>query len=162
MTYDLGDFLDREVYPALFQRLDLAFPEYRFRRLLDRWEASDNATRALPGAPRPDHVDCYPDRPWGLVVHGGGFVRFLDLVNGGVKPNGADFVDAVRKLAGLAGVSMPQQQVTREEAERHARRYARRAALAAVVALCRKTILSDEGENARNTSPAADWTNPRE
>ena len=81
-TNDLGDFLDREVYPALFDRLDGAFREYGFKRKGHRWEATDaNASRSLPGQPRPDRVNCYVNRPWGLVIQGGDFVRFLDLVS---------------------------------------------------------------------------------
>jgi DNA primase len=147
---DLGEFLDREVYPALFGRLDSAFREYGFRRKGDRWEATAaDATRSLPGSPRPERVNCYGNRPWGLVIHGGHFVRFLDLVNGGTKPSGSDFPEAVRKLAERVGLSMPEREVSTEDAERHAKRHARRSALETVAALCRKTLLSDAGENAR-------------
>jgi DNA primase catalytic core len=146
---DLGDFLDREVYPALFDRLDGTFREYGFRRRGNRWEATAEATRALPGSPRPERVCCYADRSWGLVIHGGDFVRFLDLVNGGTKPTGADFPEAVRKLADLAGVTMPERQASHEEAERHAKRHARQSALETVAALCREMLQSEGGARAR-------------
>jgi hypothetical protein len=148
-TNDLGDFLEHSVYPALFDRLDLAFPEYRFRRKGNRWEASTaDATRSLPGSPRPDRVNCYVNRPWGLVIQGGGFVRLLDLVNGGTKPSGPDFAAAVCKLADLAGIPMLEREVSTEDAERQAKRHARRSALETVAALCRETLLSADGENA--------------
>ena len=146
---DLGDFLDHEVYPALFDRLDRAFPEYGFYRRGKHWQATADASRALPGSPRPDRVCCYENRPWCLVIHGRNPVRLLDLVNGGTKPTGADFPDAVRKLADLAGVPFPERQVSREEAERHAKRHARRSALEAVCTLCRATLLCDGGKAAR-------------
>lgn len=150
MTNDLGDFLDREVYPALFDQLDRAFPQFGFRRKGNQWEATDeNASRSLPGSPRPDRVCCYANRKYGLLIHGGDFVRFLDLANGGTKPSGVDFPEAVRKLADLAGVTMPERQVSNEDAERHAKRHARRSALETVAALCRETLLSDAGKNAR-------------
>jgi DNA primase catalytic core len=145
----LGDFLDREVYPALFDRLDGAFREYGFKRKGNRWEATTEATRALPGSPRPESVCCYANRPWGLVIHGREFVRFLDLVNGGTKPTGADFPEAVGKLADLAGLTMPARQVSHEEAERNARRHARRSALETVAALCREALQSQAGAKAR-------------
>ena len=72
---DLDDFLDGKVYPALFDRLDRAFPEYGFKRKGNRWEATADATRSLPGSPRPDRVNCYGNSPWGLVIQGGDFVR---------------------------------------------------------------------------------------
>jgi hypothetical protein len=48
---DLGEFLDSEIYPALVERLDSAFPEYGFRRHAGHWEATQEATRRLPDAP---------------------------------------------------------------------------------------------------------------
>jgi DNA primase len=141
--------LDREVYPVLFDRLDRAFPEYGFRRKAKHWEATADATRVLPGSPRPERVCCYVNRPWGLVIQGGSFVRFLDLVNGGTKPSGSDFPEAVRKLAGLAGVAVPEREVSPEEAERQAKLDARRSALETVAALCQETLRSDAGKAAR-------------
>jgi hypothetical protein len=149
LRQDLGEFLDHEVYPALFDRLDRAFPEYGFQRRGKHWEATAEATRALPGSPRPDRVCCYGNRPWCLVVHGGNPVRLLDLVNGGTKPTGADYPEAVRKLSELAGVPFPQREVSPEEAKRHAKRHARRSALEAVCFLCRTTLLSDGGKATR-------------
>jgi DNA primase len=146
---DLGDFLDHEVYPALFDRLDRAFPEYGFCRRGKHWVATTDATRVLPGSPRPDRVYCYGNRPWCLIIHGANPVRFLDLVNGGTKPTGADFSEAVRKLSELAGVPLPERQVSLEEARHHAKRHAHRGALEAVCFLCRATLLSDAGKAAR-------------
>ena len=146
---DLGDFLDHEVYPVLFDRLDRAFPEYGFYRWAEHWVATTDATRALPGSPRPERVYCYSNRPWCLVIHGGNPVRLLDLVNGGTKPTGADYPEAVRKLSDLAGVPFQERQVSPEEAKRHAKRHARRSALEAVCFLCRTTLLSDGGKAAR-------------
>ena len=37
---DLGDFLDREVFPALWLRLDQAFPEFGFVRRSTYWLAT--------------------------------------------------------------------------------------------------------------------------
>jgi DNA primase len=149
LRQDLGEFLDHEVYPALFDRLDRAFPEYGFQRRGNHWVASAEATRALPGSPRLDRVYCYSNRPWCLVIQGGNPVRFLDLVNGGTKPTGADFPEAVRKLSELARVPFPQREVSPEEAKRHAKRHARRSALEAVCFLCRATLLSEDGKAAR-------------
>jgi hypothetical protein len=56
-TSDLGDFLEREVYPALFDRLDSAFPEYGFKRRGKLWTATaDSASRSLPGSPPADRA----------------------------------------------------------------------------------------------------------
>lgn len=106
---DLRDFLEREVYPALWNRLDAAFPEFGFQNKGRYWQATDETTtRGLPGAPRPDRVNAYENTPFGFVIHGGDFVPWVAYVAGGIPPQGRDFVEAVRKLADLAGVSFPE------------------------------------------------------
>lgn len=132
----LQDWLDGELYPALFTRLDQAFPEYGFRRSGKAWTATAKEARNLPGEPRPDRVCCYENSPHGLVIQGGGFVRFLNLVNGNRSPSGADFLNAVRTLADKAGITMPQREMTPEEAATAVRTQARRDALDVVVEHC--------------------------
>lgn len=146
---DLNTFLDREVYPALFQKLDAAFPDYGFRRRGRYWQASQDATRALPGSPRPDRVYCYPNRPWGLVVQGEGVVRFLALVNDGRRPDGPDFVPAVKRLCELAGVPFPEPEVSPEELLRLRWQEARRAAVEAVLVHAETALWSEAGAAAR-------------
>ena len=110
---DLGGFLGQTVYPALWERLDQAFPEFGWQRRGDKWEATDEAhSRTLPSSPRPDRVQAYENASFGFQIHGGDFVRWLDYVNGGTKPTGADFLEAARKLATLAGVSFPEREWT--------------------------------------------------
>ena len=75
---DIGDFLDQEVYPALFDRLDAAFPEFGWRRNGSRWIATNAAhTWGLQGRPRPDRVNAYENTPFGFVVHGSAFTSWL-------------------------------------------------------------------------------------
>lgn len=96
------DFLEREVLPALFERLDAAFPDFGWTRTGRGWTATNRAhTKELLGA-RPDRVVC--NAPFGFLVHGGEPTAWTAYVSGGAAPRGRDFVEAVRKLAGLAGV----------------------------------------------------------
>lgn len=149
---DLGEFLDREVYPALFNRLDTAFPEFGWkRRAGGGWTAT-----TWPGDfpftvqhENPDRLMVYANRPWWIKVHGHEGVRFLDLVNHGRRPSGPEFVEAVRKLADLAGVRFPEREVTPEEMERASRRDARRSALETVIGHCHEALLGPAGEAAR-------------
>src|SRR5262249_50204537 len=93
MQEDLGTCLAEKVYPALFGRLDSAFPEFGFVKHGDSWEA----TRWPAGFPytveqkRPDRLMVYPDRPWWIKVHGHTGLRFLDYVNKGKRPRGEEF-----------------------------------------------------------------------
>jgi DNA primase len=90
----------------------------------------------------------YPDRPWWIKVHGHEGVRFLDLVNGGRKPEGPDFVPAVRHLCELAAVPFPERDLSPEEAELLHKRDARRFALEAVASYAQETLFSPVGKAA--------------
>ena len=68
---DLGEFLEQEVYPALFERLDAAFPDFGWQRKGNRWEATAEHTRTLAGSPRPDRVQAYDNTPFGFQIQGG-------------------------------------------------------------------------------------------
>lgn len=145
----LDDFLDRDLYPTLNKRLDSAFPELGFKRKGSHWEATnENAVRSAFGA-RAERLYAYDNSPHGMTVQGGGFVRFLDYINGMVRPTGSTFLDAVERLAEKAGVKMPEREVSPEEAERFARINAKRSALETVAELCRKTLLAPGGATAR-------------
>lgn len=140
--HTLGDLLDEKVYPALFERLDSAFPEYGWRKSGDKWTATSwPADFPFPVQhENPDRLMVYRNRPWWVKVHGHEGVRFLELVNGGRKPEGVDFVNAVRRLCELAGVPFPERERTAEEARQHERREARREALEVVARYAERTL----------------------
>jgi ribosomal protein L13E len=148
---DLGVFLDEEVYPSLFPHLSAAFPEFEWKMRGGHWVA----TRWPVSFPypvndqHPDRLMVYPNHPWWIKVHGHSGVRFLDYVNGGRKPDGPDFLQAVRTLAALAGVSFPEREYTEEEREHARRREARRSILEAVISSAQEVLWSARGEAAR-------------
>jgi DNA primase len=148
---DLGNYLDTTVYPALFLRLDSAFPEFNWKKHGDAWEA----TTWPPDFPEPandkrgDRLMVYPDRPWWIKVHGHSGVRFLDYVNGGRKPIGPEFPEGVRKLCQAAGVPFLDREQTKEQVEQAHKREARRAVLEDTIAFCQEVLWSEQGEQAR-------------
>ena len=83
------------------------------------------------------------------MIQGGGFVRFLDLVSGGTKPTGGNFLEFVGKLAKLAGISVPAREISPQEAAQCAKREARRGALETVSRFCHEELLSERGAGAR-------------
>ena len=93
------DFYEREVLPSLFACLDRAFPEFGWKADRQGWKGTKKASGVDA---RADRVVCH--KPFGFLVHGGNATSWLSYVNGGTKPTGRDFVEAVRKLASLAGV----------------------------------------------------------
>jgi hypothetical protein len=147
---DYGTYLNETVYPALFRRLDSAFPEYGWTLHGDAWVA----TRWPADFPveaqhkRPDRLMVYQDSPWWIKVHGHGGARFLDLVNGGRKPSGAEFLAAVRRLCDLAGVPFPEREISPEVLERQRRQEARSAVLEDLSVCCQGWLWGEQGSKA--------------
>jgi DNA primase len=100
----VADFYERQVLPALMDRLDQAFPEFGWRRDARGWVAtSAEYTRSTLGA-RPDRVVCHGDAPRGFLIHGQGAVLWTTYLNDGQPARGRDFIGMVRTLAARAGI----------------------------------------------------------
>jgi hypothetical protein len=95
---------EAEVLPALVDRLDSAFPEFGWRRDALGWVASNEEFTHTTLGVRADRVVCHGDAPRGFLVYGDRAVLWTTYVNDGQPARGRDFVDAVRELAGRAGL----------------------------------------------------------
>lgn len=110
----LSTFLDEEVLPALFERLDAAFPEFGWqRRPQGHWQATNrDFTKSTLGARESRVVASYP---FGFKIHGGDFRTWTSYLNGGTTPHGSEFPQVVRQLAERAGVAFPELSWTPEQ-----------------------------------------------
>ena len=103
-------FYEQRVLPALYQRLDRAFPELEWNWTGNGWKG---VKRTDGGAySRYDHTAVVCNHPWGFVTRSGTATSWLAYVNGGIMPQGAALADAVRRLADLAGVDYSWQPAT--------------------------------------------------
>ena len=96
--------LDNVLYPALFERLDVAFPEFGWVRTRDGWKATNNDHTKSTFGVRADRTVC--NRPYGFYAHGGSYRTWLDYVSGGSHLRGEEFTEAVARLASKAGVDL--------------------------------------------------------
>lgn len=98
------DYYTDVVLPALADRLDVAFPEFGWRRDARGWVATnEEMTHQALGA-RAERVVAHGPAPRGFLIHGADPILWTAYVNGGQVPQGAEFVRAVRELAERAGV----------------------------------------------------------
>jgi DNA primase len=98
------DFYIEVVLPALQERLDVAFPEFGWKRDRQGWVATNQEfTHRVLGV-RADRVVAHGPTPRGFLVHGGESVLWTAYMNDGLPARGRDFVSAVRGLAERAGV----------------------------------------------------------
>ena len=96
------EFYHREVLPALIEKLDLAFPEFHWRRTDGGWVA-DNQHNYVRAGGRPHELVTCTDAD-GFSIGGRPEMTWLAYVNGGRTPRGTEYLAAVRHLAELAGV----------------------------------------------------------
>jgi DNA primase len=97
------DFYDDVVLPAVIERLDRVFPEFGWRRDSRGWVATDEEFTHRTFAARAERVVARPGHS-GFLIHGGESMSWTAYLNGGVLPQGREFVRTVRELAARAGV----------------------------------------------------------
>jgi len=143
----LVDFYERDVLPVLFERLDRAFPELQWSPAGSGWVGArhDAQTRSSTSTDRIFNLVCH--QPWGFVSRDGTVTSWLAYVNNGTEPTGAEFADAVLRLAHLAGVDATpvNQRVSREEQHAACRRHRRHQLLEAFVAYCHVNMNGPSG-----------------
>lgn len=143
----LGDYLDDVVLPAVFERLDQAFPEFGWRTTPGGWVATNRDTTKRLFDARPERVVC--NRPFGVLVHGGQSLSWVAYLSGGQPPRGREFVEVARRLCELAGVAFPDQEVTPEELHARERAERRRAVLEKLFEVTARFLHEDIGAAAR-------------
>lgn len=141
---DMKDLLEQEVFPALWKRLDSAFPAFEFRlsRNSRYWHATnEQAARQLPGSPRPGRVMAYGDTPFGFTIQGDQFIPWIVYLSGEPSPRGVRFIEIVKDLCQRSGVAFPEQEPQGVKSRREV-------ILEEVLAFCEKTLWRKEGERA--------------
>mgnify|MGYP006969399763 FL=1 len=95
-------FYEERVLPALYQRLDRAFPELEWNWTGDGWKGVKKTEGGAYN--RYDHTAIVCNHPWGFVTRAGTATSWLAYINGGVMPQGASSLPAtspVRKRSPL-------------------------------------------------------------
>jgi DNA primase len=137
------DYYTDVVLPALYERLDTAFPEFGWRRDARGWVATnDQLTHRVFGV-RAARVVAHGPAPRGFLIHGGEATLWTAYVAGGAVPRGERFTQAVLALARRAGVDTAplQRPVPRDR---------RTDLLHDFFTLCRRELAADAGTPARD------------
>lgn len=119
-NHELQNFIEYDLLPAMFERIDVVFPELEFRRKGDKWESKY-------------HLDGEKDGGNKVVSYVYGNTKFMavdharekvGLINLYMRLNGKEFIPAVKELAEVCGLSLPSSDSKqwREYEERQANR----------------------------------------
>jgi DNA primase catalytic core len=104
---NITEWINRELYPALYDKIDAAFPELHFiRNSRGEWNSPRKLDGSEPKHPRRDKT-VVTAKYAGLLEQGGDALSFIDYVK---SRDGAEFISAVKTLAAVVGLSLPERE----------------------------------------------------
>lgn len=101
---NITDWIKEELYPALFYNIDSALPEHDFKQFSGGWRSKTY----LDGAPhksRNDKTVISKRAPGFIIEQGGDTIGLVDYV---MRRDRIDFIPAVKKLADIVKLQMPE------------------------------------------------------
>ena len=105
---DLNDFLEIEIYPAIFNRLDQLLPEFDLQYRRRYWQSAKNNLLKTDGTEGSSggSVYIYENRP-GILKSYKASSPSRNLVNYLAERQGKTWIEAVREMAEFANISIP-------------------------------------------------------
>jgi DNA primase catalytic core len=99
---NITDWIKYELYPSLFECIDRAFPEHKFKRTSQGWTSKTY----LDGRAhkRTDKTVVTKQAPGYILEQGGEVKSLVDYV---IDRDGVDFITAIRTLSDIAGLQIP-------------------------------------------------------
>lgn len=116
MVKDITAWIREELYPVLFDRIPEALPEHSWTQDGRGWKSKTY----LDGSPHKDRSDktkVLKAQPGRIFEEGGDGKSLVDYV---MERDRLPFIDAVKKLAAVAGLQLPSLDVKDQEAYRTA------------------------------------------
>ena len=147
MRNTLTEFIQYELYPALYERLDSAFPELQLKRRSNGDWHSPNKLNGEASSPfREDKTVVTTKKPHLLHEQGGDTLSLVDyqLTRMGYQPGakGAELVEAVRSLSSVCSLELPNSDTEEYKAYKE-----RQEKLEQLARKMRKALFAPEGED---------------
>ena len=115
MSSNITDWIKLELYPTLFESIDIALPEHNFERYSGGWRSKTY----LDGSPHKDRADktVVARKAPGYILENGGEV--LSLVSYVMKRDGVEFIQAVKTLAEKVSLELPKGDLSQEDYQKY-------------------------------------------
>lgn len=107
---DLREWIKTELFPALWEKLDFVFPERSLSRSGGKWISPTY----LDGSEHSRRDKCWisMQTPWLIHEQGGGCESLVDCY---MRSNGLGFMEALKQLSKIAGLTIPRGKYDVEE-----------------------------------------------
>jgi DNA primase catalytic core len=112
---NITDWIKYELYPTLFESIDIALPEHQFKKHSGGWRSKTYLT----GSPHKDRIDktVVNKKAPGYILEQGGEV--LSLVDYVIKRDNVEFIQAVKTLADKVGLELPKGDLNSEDYQKY-------------------------------------------
>jgi DNA primase catalytic core len=108
---NLTEWIKLELYPVLFESIDKALPEHNFKQYAGGWR-SKTYLDSSPHKDREDKTVVNKQAPTRILEQGGESLSLIDYV---IKRDSVDFITAVKTLAEVVGLQLPQTDFNKED-----------------------------------------------
>jgi len=110
---NITDWIKYTLYPSLYENIDRAFPEHNFTETHSGWRSNTY----LDGSPhtRQDKTVVSKKAPGRILEQGGDNKSLVDYV---IDRDGVTFIEAVKTLADVVGLQLPQGEIDTEVYQR--------------------------------------------
>ena len=116
---NITDWIKYELYPTLFDSVDVIFPEHDFKRFAGGWR-SKTYLNGTKHANRQDKTVITKNAPHCLLEQGGAVVGLVDYV---MNRDNIDFISSVKLLADAVGLQIPQKVDFNDENKENYQKY---------------------------------------
>ena len=99
---NITDWIKYELYPSLFESIDIAFPEHNFKRYSGGWRSNTYLDSSKHN--REDKTVVTKQAPNLILEQGGEAISLVDYV---MRRDTVDFLPAVKTLAEVVGLQIP-------------------------------------------------------
>ncbi len=113
---NITDWIKDELYPTLFESIDIALPELSFYRWSGGWRSSLKLDLTSPKTKRKDKTVVTKKAPGYILEQGGDVLSLVDYV---MKRDGVEFIQAVETLADVVGLQLPKGDFNQDSYQRY-------------------------------------------